>query len=57
MRVVTVDWSEKVQSGPIEKRDTWQALTLTIMKDFECILLVLTLTKDECDYIMVPILQ
>ena len=57
MRRTTVEWAEKVRTGAIDRKDVWQALTLTIMKKLEYPLLALTLTEDECDYIMSPILQ
>ena len=57
MREVTVKWAEKVRTGAIDKRDAWQALTLTIMKKLEYPLLALTLTEKECDFIMAPILK
>jgi len=56
MRATTVAWAEKVRTGAIDRRDAWQALTLTVMKKLEYPLLVLTLTEDECDYIMAPVL-
>ena len=57
MREVTVKWVEKVRTGAIDKRDAWQALTQTIMKKLEYPLLALTLTEDEGDFIMAPILN
>ena len=57
MREVTVKLAEKVRTGAIDKRDAWQALTLTILEKLEYPLLALTLTEGECDFIMAPILQ
>ena len=42
--------------GALHKRETRQALTLTIMKKLEYPLLALSLTENECDYIMPPVL-
>ena len=44
MREATVKWAEQVNTGTIDRRDVWQALTLTIMKKLEYPLLDLTLT-------------
>ena len=32
MRATTVEWGEKVRIGAVDRKDVWQALTLTIMK-------------------------
>ena len=56
MRKTTVKWAEKVRTGCIDRRDAWQALTLTVMKKLEYPLQALTLTEKECDFIMAPVL-
>ena len=56
MRASNIVWAEKVRTGVIDRRDAWQALTLTVMKKLEYPLLALTLTKEECNYIMAPVL-
>ena len=57
MRKTTVKWAEKVRTGCIDRRDAWQALTLTVMKKLEYPLQALTLTEKECDFIMAPVLM
>ena len=57
MREKTVKWAERVRAGCIERRDAWQALTMTSMKRLEYPLLALTLTELECNYIMAPALN
>ena len=44
-------------SRGLDKKDAWQALTKIIMKKLEYPLLALTLTEDECNFIMPPILK
>ena len=56
IRKTTVQWAEKVRTGCIDRRDAWQALTLTVMKKLEYPLQALTLTEKECDLIMAPVL-
>ena len=57
MRASNVMWAEKVRTGVIDRRDAWQALTLTVMKKLEYPLIALTLTEKDCIYIMAPILE
>ena len=40
----------------VEKRDAWMAMRLTIMKKLEYPLPALTLSEEDCEYIMAPIL-
>ena len=56
MRASTVKWAERVRTGCIDRRDAWLALTMTIMKKLEYALPALTLTEEECNFIMAPAL-
>ena len=57
MKKSTALWYDKVRTGDITRYDAWLALRSTIMKKLKCPLLALTLTKEECNSIMSPILQ
>ena len=48
---------KKVRTGCIDRRDAWQALTMTIMKKVQYPLLALTLSESECNFIMAPALS
>ena len=56
MRDITTKWAEKVRTGTIDKRDSWQALTKTVLKKLEYPLVALNLTEKECRHIMAPAL-
>ena len=56
MRASTVKWAERVRTGCIDRSDAWLALTMTIMKKLEYALPALTLTEEECNFIMAPAL-
>ena len=57
MRKAAASWYDKVRTGHMTRYDAWQALRSTIMKKLEYPLLALTLTKEECNKIMSPILM
>ena len=57
IKASNVIWAEKVRTGVIDRRDAWQALTLTVMKKLEYPLVALTLTEEDCATIMAPILE
>ena len=48
--------TEKIKIGIIDRRDAWQALNLTVIKKLEYPLLALTLTEEELNYIIAPVL-
>ena len=56
MRASPIEWTEKARTGCIDRRDVWQALNMTIMKNLEYPLLALTLSEAECNFIMAPAL-
>ena len=57
MGKVASSWHEKIRVGYLSRGDAWTALNTTVMKKLEYPLLALTLTKEECNKIMSPILQ
>ena len=56
LRSVAKGWRDKMRTGHLNKFDAWTALTTQIMKTIEYPLQALTLTKEECTYIMEPIM-
>lgn len=56
MGASNIIWAEKIRRGYIDRRDVWQAITLTVMGKLEYPLIVLILAVEECNYIMAPIL-
>ena len=57
MRQVAAKWYDKVRTGHLTRIDAWIALNTTIMKTLEYPLLASTLTKEDCVFIMSPVLQ
>ena len=57
MRNQTIEWANKVRTGAICRRDAWQALNYTILKQLDYQLVVLTFSKSQRDYIMAPALD
>ena len=57
LRGVAEEWRDKVRTGALTRKDAWIALTSTVMKSLEYPLLATTLTKEDCKYIMAPILE
>lgn len=47
-----MEWAEKVMIGTIDRRDAWWPLNSTILRKLEYLLVALTLSKYQCDYIM-----
>ena len=50
-------WKEQIQSGHIDNKAAWQAISTTIMKSIQYPLPALTLTRKECAHIIAPILE
>ena len=50
MKASNVIWAIKVRTGVIDRRDAWQALTLTVMKKLEYPRVALTLARRLCKY-------
>ena len=57
MRRKSIEWGEKIRTGMVDKRDAWLAMKSTIMKTLEYPLLALTLSENECNHIMAPLLK
>ena len=57
MKKTAEEWYEKVRVGHLTRYDAWMALNSTVLKTLEYPLLALTLTEEECNKIMVPILK
>ena len=52
-----VEWGTKVRTGDINRQYAWRAMNMNVVKTLEYPLVVLTLTEEECNYIMTPILE
>ena len=50
-------WAEKVRCGKLRRNEAWQALTTTVFKTIEYPLPATTLTMQQCEDIISPILQ
>jgi Reverse transcriptase (RNA-dependent DNA polymerase) len=57
MQGKATEWADRVRTGFIRERDAWYALSTTIMKSLEYPLLATTLTRNQLDSIMRPILR
>ena len=57
LTAVADNWASRVRSGHLSTSDAWLSLTTTVMKTLEYPLAALTLTKEECDSIMQPLLR
>jgi hypothetical protein len=57
MRKLTKDWADHLRTGKLKRHEAWLALTTTIWKLLEYPLNALTLSKEECEYIMAPAIQ
>ena len=54
MRKLTENWADQFRTGKLSRPEAWLALTTTIWKTLEYPLNALTLTKEECEYVMAP---
>jgi hypothetical protein len=50
-------WVSHLKSGHLNQADTWYALTRTIMKTMEYPMVAISLTRDQWDEVMKPLLQ
>jgi len=57
MRKLTEEWADHLRTGKLKRHEAWLALTTTIWKTLEYPLNALTLSKEECDYIMAPAIK
>ena len=57
MLEATVAWADKIRAGHLQRHEAWLAMTSTIWKTMEYSLNALTLSKEECETIMRPVLQ
>ena len=54
LRGKMIEWRDQIRSSHLQKSEAWYALTSTIWKSIEYPLPALTLTYNECNYIMAP---
>ena len=52
-----MEWGVKVITEAINRQYAWRAMNMTVVKTLEYPLVALTLTEEECNYIMTPILE
>ena len=57
MRRIAEEWADKVRVGHLTRFDAWTAFNTTVMKTLEYPLLALTLTEEECNSIMAPVIS
>ena len=57
MRSTAVEWSDRIRAGHLSRNLAFQAMLTTILKTLEYPLPVTTLTEDQCNHIMAPILS
>lgn len=53
----TEKWRDYIMTGHLDCTEAWLALESTILKTIQYPMLALTLTEEECNYIMAPVLQ
>ena len=57
MRRIAEEWSDKVRVGHLTRFDAWTAFNTTVMKTLEYPLLALTLTQEEYNSVMAPVIS
>jgi hypothetical protein len=57
LRAAARTWKDQIRTGHLPRRLVWESMATTILKTLQYPLPATTLTRQQCDAIMVPILQ
>jgi len=57
MHSAAIDWADHMRTGKISRSDAWLSFSSTVFRTLVYPLPALNLTRDDCYYIMQPILQ
>jgi hypothetical protein len=57
LRAKTDEFAESMHTGILSKANAWYALTTTILKTLEYLMVATTMTEREWEYIMTPVLK